>query len=52
MAGKHFNDTWAIAWQLLGKWVPVATDTHAMVKVLLDYNNGKDVLYKVHAKMS
>jgi hypothetical protein len=33
-AGKHINSTRAIARQLLGKRVPVATDTHAMVEVL------------------
>jgi hypothetical protein len=31
--------------------VPVATDTHATVKVLLDYNNEKGVFYVVHAEM-
>jgi hypothetical protein len=39
-AGKHVNNTRAIARQLLGKRVPAATDTHATVEVLLDYNNG------------
>jgi hypothetical protein len=34
-ASKHVNNTWAIAGQLLGKRVPAATDTHAMVEVLL-----------------
>jgi hypothetical protein len=38
-AGKHVNDTWAIARQLLGKRVPPATDTHATAELLLDYNN-------------
>jgi hypothetical protein len=37
--------------QMLGKWVPTAMDTHAMVEVLLDYNNRNGVLYVVHAKM-
>jgi hypothetical protein len=49
-AGKHINNTQAIARQLLGKRVPVATDTHAMVKVLLDYNNGNCVFYVVCAE--
>jgi hypothetical protein len=26
---------------VLGKRVPVATDTHAIIEALLDYNNGK-----------
>jgi hypothetical protein len=39
-AGKHVNNTWAIARQLLGKRVPVAMDTHATVQVLLNYENG------------
>jgi hypothetical protein len=50
-AGKHVNNTRAIARQLLGKRVPAATDTHAMVDVLLDYNNGNGVLYVVRAEM-
>jgi hypothetical protein len=44
-AGKHINNTQAIARQLLSKWVPMAMDTHAMVKVLLDYNNGNHVFW-------
>jgi hypothetical protein len=43
MAGKHVNNMRAIAKQLLSKRVPTAMDTHAMVKVLLDYNNENDV---------
>jgi hypothetical protein len=37
--------------QQLGKRVPPATDTHATVKVLLDYNNGNEVFYVVRAEM-
>jgi hypothetical protein len=44
-ANKHVNNTDAIARQLLGKRVPVATDTDVTVKVLLDYKNGKGVFY-------
>jgi hypothetical protein len=51
MAGKHVNNTRAIARQLPGKQVPAATNTHAMVEVLLDYNNGNGVFYVVHTKM-
>jgi hypothetical protein len=50
-AGKHVNNTQAIARQLLGERVPAATDTHATVEVLLDYNNGNDVLYVVRAEV-
>jgi hypothetical protein len=50
-AGKHFNNTGAIARQLLGKWVLAATDTHATVEVLLGYNNGNGVFYVVRAEM-
>jgi hypothetical protein len=50
-AGKHVNNTCGIARQLLSKRVPVATDTHALVKELLDYNNENDAFYVVHAKM-
>jgi hypothetical protein len=35
----------------LGKQVPTAMDMHAMVKVLLNYNNGNGVFYVVHAEM-
>jgi hypothetical protein len=35
-AGKHDDNTRAIARQLLGKWVPAATDTHTTVEVLLE----------------
>jgi hypothetical protein len=42
-AGKHVNNTKAIARQLLGKRVSAATDMHATVNVLLDYNNGNGV---------
>jgi hypothetical protein len=51
IASKHINNTWDIAGQLLDKWVPAAMDTHTMVKVLLNYNNGNSVLYVVRAKM-
>jgi hypothetical protein len=47
---KHINNTQAIARQLLGKRVLTAMDTHAVVEVLLDYNNGNHVSYVVHAK--
>jgi hypothetical protein len=50
-ASKHVNNTWTIARQLLGKWVPAVTDTHAVVEVLLDYNNGNSVFYVVYAEM-
>jgi hypothetical protein len=36
---------------MLGKRVPAATDTHAMVEVLLDYNIGNGVFYLVRAEM-
>jgi hypothetical protein len=48
-AGKHVNNTRAIARQLLGKQVPTSTDTHATVDVLFDYNNGNGVFYVVRA---
>jgi hypothetical protein len=41
-AGNHISNTWAIARQLLCKRVPVARDTHEMVKVMLDCNNGNN----------
>jgi hypothetical protein len=50
-AGKHVNNTWAIARQLLGKRVPAATDMHATVDVLLDYNSGNGVSYVVRAEI-
>jgi hypothetical protein len=50
-AGKHVNNTWAITRQLLSKRVPAATDMHATVKVLLNYNNGNGVLYVGCAEM-
>jgi hypothetical protein len=50
-AGKHVNNTRAIARQLLDKRVPAATDTQATVEVLLDYKNGKGVFYVVRAEM-
>jgi hypothetical protein len=48
---KHINNTRAVAKQLLGKRVPAATDTHAMVEVLLAYNNGYDVFYVARAEI-
>jgi hypothetical protein len=50
-AGKHANNTRAIVMQLLGKRVPAATDTHAAVEILLDYNSGNGVFYVVRAEM-
>jgi hypothetical protein len=50
-ADKDVNNTRPIARQLLGKWVPAATDMHAMVEVLLDYNNVNCVFYVVSAEM-
>jgi hypothetical protein len=49
--GKHTNSTRAIVRQLLGKRVPAATVTHAMVEVLLNYNNGNYVSYVVRAEI-
>jgi hypothetical protein len=40
IAGKHVNSTQAVSRQLLSKQIPAATDAHATVEVLLDYNNG------------
>jgi hypothetical protein len=51
-AGKHVNNTWAITRQLLGKWVPAATDILVTVKVLLDYNNGNGIFYVVRGFLS
>jgi hypothetical protein len=50
-ASKYVNNTWVIARQLLGKRVPAATDMHATAEVLLDYNNGNNVLYVVRVEM-
>jgi hypothetical protein len=50
-AGKHVNNTRVTARQLLCKRVLEATDTHATVKVLLDYNNGNGFSYVVRAKI-
>jgi hypothetical protein len=47
----HVNNSRANAKQLLGIWVPAATDTHATVEILLDYNNGNDVFYVVCYKL-
>jgi hypothetical protein len=51
-AGKHVNNTRAIARQLLGKRVSATKDTHATVEVLFDYNTGNGVFYVVRAEMS
>jgi hypothetical protein len=51
MASKHINNTRAVIRQLFSKRVPTETDTHAMVEVLLDYNNGNGVFYVVCAEM-
>jgi hypothetical protein len=40
-----------VSGQLFGKWVPVATDTHATSEVLLDCINGNGVSYVVRAEM-
>jgi hypothetical protein len=50
-AGEHVSNTRAIARQLLCKRIPAATDTHATIEVLLNYNNGKSVFYVVLAEM-
>jgi hypothetical protein len=50
-AGKHIKNTRAVARQQLRGHVPTATDTHATVELLLDYNNGKGVSYVVRAEM-
>jgi hypothetical protein len=49
--GKPVNNTRTTPRQLLGKRVPAATDTHATVEVLLDYNNGNCVFYVVRVDM-
>jgi hypothetical protein len=49
-AGKHVNNTRAIAEQLLSNRVPAATDTHATVEVL-DYKNGNGIFSVVRAEM-
>jgi hypothetical protein len=50
-ASKHVKNTQAIAGQQLDKRIPMATDAHATVEVLLDYNNGNSVFDVVGAKM-
>jgi hypothetical protein len=50
-AGKHINNTQAIARQLLSKWVTVAMDTHATVMILLECNTGNGAFSVVHAEM-
>jgi hypothetical protein len=40
---KNINNTLAITKKLLGKRVPAAMDSHEMIEVLLDYNNGNGV---------
>jgi hypothetical protein len=49
--GKHVNHTRVIARQMFSKRVPTASDTHATVEVLLDYNNGNGVFFVVPAEM-
>jgi hypothetical protein len=51
MAGENVNNSQAIARQLLGKRSPAATDTHATVEVLLDYNNANGGCYVFRAEM-
>jgi hypothetical protein len=46
MAGKHINNTRAIARQLIGKRVPAAT-----VEVLLNYNNGNAIFCVVRVEV-
>jgi hypothetical protein len=48
---KYVSNTSTVARQLLGKRVPVATDAHATVEVLLNYNNGSTVFYVIRAEM-
>jgi hypothetical protein len=50
-AGEHVNNTQAIGRQLLGKRVAAATNTHAVVEVLLDCSNGNGVFYVIRAEM-
>jgi hypothetical protein len=50
-AGKHVRNTLAIVRQMLDKRVPAATDAHATVDVLLNYNNGNGVFHMVRAEM-
>jgi hypothetical protein len=50
-AGKQINNNRALARQLHGKRVPAATNTHATVEILLDYNNGNGVFCVVRAEM-
>jgi hypothetical protein len=49
--GKRVNNPRAIARQLLGKRVLAATDMHATVEVLLDYNNGNGIVYVVRTEI-
>jgi hypothetical protein len=50
-AGIRIRDILPIARQLLGKRVPAATDTHATVEVVLDYNSVRCVFYVVRAEV-
>jgi hypothetical protein len=50
-AGKDVSGSRAIAKQLLGKRCPAATDSHATVEILLDYNSGNGALCVVLAEM-
>jgi hypothetical protein len=51
MADKHVNSTQAVARQPLSKQIPAAADMHAVVEILLDYNNGNNVFCVVYAEM-
>jgi hypothetical protein len=50
-AGKHVDNNWAIARQLLGKQSLAATDTRGTVELLFDYNKGNNVFYVVRFEM-
>jgi hypothetical protein len=50
--GKHVNNTQVIARQLLGKRVPEEMNTHATVKVLLDYISGNSGCQNVISKVN
>jgi hypothetical protein len=50
-AGKHVNNSQAIARELLSKRVPAATDTHGTAEVLLDFNNENVGFYVVRAEI-
>jgi hypothetical protein len=50
-AGKHVNNTQAIARQLLSKRVPEAADAHATVEALLDHNNENGAIYVIRVQL-